>query len=348
MFFRRCRKLRIWMGVAVIAAPAACAAEALPVPTKGVYLGIWANPNSAPNQEKALELLEGPPPGGIGHPFNLHLVYYQWGAIAAQLNGSGVLQPDTALAGDIGLGRVPVISWTCDPNVANSDHVVAGGDPGEDAIVMAPAQALKQYPGPVFLRWFWEFNVLGNNQSCRGDTGGKPSQQVYTDFIGAWHHIWTLFQNVGATNVVFLWNPGSYTEGGNDDPHSFYPGNDFVDWIGIDTYQRSTTATFASDFGQFYSDFSVGEYAGKPLMVGENGSQNFSTNNMELQAPYLQGLLTDVLGGEFPLLKAYDYFDAPGNAPRTVAHFSWRQKGDRPRIHTDKHAAAPDCLDSRE
>ena len=95
-----------------------------------------------------------------------------------------------------------MISWVCDGTVANSDHVIRSGDAGEDAVITATARALAQYPGPVLLRWFWEFNVLVNNQSCRGDTGGKPTQQVYTDFIAAWRHIRQLFQNAGAANVV--------------------------------------------------------------------------------------------------------------------------------------------------
>jgi hypothetical protein len=41
----------------------------------------------------------------------------------------------------------------------------------------------------ILLRWFGEFNVLGNNQDCRGDSGGTPTQQIYTDFIGAWRHV---------------------------------------------------------------------------------------------------------------------------------------------------------------
>jgi len=157
--------------------------------------------------------------------------------------------------------------------------------------------------------------VLGNNQSCRGDTGGTPTPQVYTDFIGAWQHIWRLFQSAGAGNVLFLWNPGHYTADGDaDDPHGFYPGNNYVDWIGIDTYQRSPTATFAGDFGLFYTDFSKSQYGNKPLMVGENGSQNFVQNNTELQWTYLQGLLSDLQANHYPQLKAYCYFDAAGSA----------------------------------
>jgi len=182
-------------------------------------------------------------------------------------------------------------------------------------VITATAKALAQYPGPVLLRWFWEFNVLGNNQNCRGDSGGAPTQQVYTDFIGAWRHIWRLFQSAGAANVVFLWNPGHYTADGDaDDPHGFYPGNNYVDWIGIDTYQRSITATFNDDFGLFYGDFSKSPYGNKPLMVGENGSQNLVQHKSELQWTYIQGLVSDVQANRYPQLKAYCYFDAEGTA----------------------------------
>ena len=88
-----------------------------------------------------------------------------------------------------------------------------------------------------------------------------------------------------------------------------------MDWIGIDTYQRATGDSFVTDFGQFYSDFTASQYGNKPLMVGENGAQGYSVGNSEIQAGYLQGLLADIKNGTYPQLKAYDYFDSPGNAP---------------------------------
>ena len=301
--------------VLLTAAQGVLAASALPVPTTGLYLGVWSNPNVGSNQEQSIEILEGPAPNGINHRFALHLVYYKWTDIAARLDSSGSFHPDSTLQGDIAYGRVPVISWGCDQDAANSDSVIAGGDAGEDATINATAQALKQYPGPVMLRWFWEFNDLTKNQGCRGDTGGAPTPAVYNGFIGAWQHIWTLFQKAGATNVVFLWNASDYPNNPNRDPHGYYPGNAYVDWIGVDTYQRTASDTFATNFGQFYSDFSNSQYGGKPLMAGENGAIGYSVNNSEIQAGYLQGLAADIKSGMYPLLKAYEYFNAPGNAP---------------------------------
>ena len=287
-------------------------APALPIPSSGIYLGIWSADSAiVAGTQQSIDVREGPPPNGVSRVFNLHLIYIDWGAIPQQLISNGAFQPAGAFAGDISHGRVPVISWKCDKTVANSDHVIAGGDAGEDAVITAAAQALRQYPGPVLLRWFWEFNQLNKNQGCRGDTGGKPTAQVYADFIGAWIHIYNLFQSAGATNVVFLWNPVDYNENGPDDPHNYYPGNNYVDWIGVDAYQR-TAETFDSDFGQFYQDFSQSQYGGKPIIVGENGAPNFSVGNAELQAAYLQDAAAQITANRYPLLKAYDYFDGQG------------------------------------
>ena len=306
-------KLLPWL-VCLTGQAAWAAAGTLAVPANGVYLGIWANPLLG-SPEAAIEAREGPAPNGIGRRFALHLHYKQWTDLAQQLNSAGVFQPDADLQGDISHGRVPVISWACDDATPNSNHVIAGGDPNEDAVITASAKALAQYPGPVILRWLWEVNVLTNHQTCRGDTGGTPTQQVYSDFIGAWRHIRGLFQSAGATNVVFLWNPGSYRADGNaDDPHGFYPGNAYVDWIGVDTYQRAATETFDDDFALFYNDFGNSQYGNKPLMVGENGSPTYAQNNIELQWTYLQGLLASMQANRYPLLKAYDYFDSPGNS----------------------------------
>ena len=163
-----------------VSAATAQAANSLPVPANGVYLGIQANPGLASNQELATEILEGPVSNGINHTFALHLAYYKWGDIAAMLDSNAIFQPDVNLAGDISHGRVPVISWGCDQKVANSDSVIAAGAASEDAIITATVNALKQYPGPVLLRWFWEFNDLGNNQTCRGDTEASRRHRFIT------------------------------------------------------------------------------------------------------------------------------------------------------------------------
>src|SRR5579871_1903454 len=139
MIRKREHRAIYWIGAMLLAAHSCSGANALPVPSAGVYLGIWANPSSARNQEQAVESLEGPSPNGINHAFALHLVYYGWGDIAQMVTSGGIFQPDSDLAGDISHGRVPVISWRCDAATANSNSVIAGGNAAEDAIITTTA-----------------------------------------------------------------------------------------------------------------------------------------------------------------------------------------------------------------
>ena len=301
----------------------AAVAPALQIPATGVYLGIRANSALGASQEAAIEVVESPAPVGINRRFSLHLLYYGWKNISQMLDVNGVFSPDVDLAGDIVHRRVPVIAWNCDDSIANSDHAVAGGDAAEDAVIAATAKALAQYPGPVLLRWSWEFNVYWKNQNCRAiDPNVGPTAQVYADFIGTWRRIRTIFQNAGATNVSFVWNPGDYPMDGNPkDPHAFYPGNAYVDWLAIDAYQRGPNESFSTNLDLFYNDFSKPQFGGKPILVGENGTQGFSMHMTELQATYFQ--VAALQAKKYPLLKGYCYFDSTGQLGDQAPTAAW-------------------------
>ncbi len=260
-------------------------------------------------EEPAIEGLEK----AIGRTLATELLYEDWNTLANEFVSGNF--PDTDLQGAIEHGRIPIISWKCDSNTQNSDDIIATST-AEDIVIINTAKALAKYPGPVFLRWNWEFNNQpdGKTQTCLGDgdTSGRPTAATYAAFRAAWQRIWFLFQSNGATNVRFLWNPSSYNATLNNDPGNFYPGNAFVDWLGIDTYQDKTDETFADNITQFYTDYSNPKYDGKPLMVGENGSRNDGTANPDFQVPYLKSLLAALDKGAYPLIKGYNYFDAVG------------------------------------
>lgn len=124
--------------LALLTHPILCASSTLPIPSTGVYLGVWADPNSASNQEAAIELLEGL--SGVNRPFALHLGSYGWKDLSQLLNFAGVFRPDSELQGDISHGRVPVISWTCDRSTPTSD-IASGGPDGGPATAAVEAWA---------------------------------------------------------------------------------------------------------------------------------------------------------------------------------------------------------------
>jgi hypothetical protein len=187
-------------------------------------------------------------------------------------------------------GAIPMIDWGC----TDLQSIVSGQF---DSLIQQYAQTLKSYGKPVFLRWYWEFNQnMQSEQLCGGY--GDPSA-----YVAAWQHVWTIFHDTGASNVAFVWCPG--LKGGNF--AAYYPGDQYVDWIGIDAYDRSykgtTAGDFAGIFGGFYSEWAG---HGKPIMVAETGA-------IPMQQPqYFQSIQSQA--PSMPLIKAIVYFDAVGPA----------------------------------
>ncbi|MQA79615.1 MAG: hypothetical protein GEV10_14240 [Streptosporangiales bacterium] len=88
------------------------------------------------------------------------------------------------------------------------------------------------------------------------------------DYIAAWKHIRAIFAEEGATNVGWVWAPTAkgFTEG---DAADFYPGDNQVDWLGVDAYTGPRLRPF-SEVMRAYMDFAA-EHPGKPIMIAEFG-----------------------------------------------------------------------------
>jgi hypothetical protein len=253
-----------------------------PVPASGAYLGAWVHPvGGGATSASALAVQMQSLPSfqqSIGRPLAILHVYSAWAKPA----------PVTALSAVAAEGSIPLLDWGCGiPNAT----VAAGA---ADALITSYAQALKAYGKPVFLRWFWEMNLLKAHPACQSAGGAA-------DYVAAWQHIWTIFHEVGATNVAFVWCPA--VTGAN--PAPYYPGDQFVDWIGVDGYDRKGLGAtgFTSIFSAFYEQW---QSHAKPMMIAETGAMPAD------QAAYLQGAVAALAG--FPEFKALVYFDATGPA----------------------------------
>jgi beta-mannanase len=71
--------------------------------------------------------------------------------------------------------------------------------------------------------------------------GNGAAQSI--DFVGYWRQIVTSMRNVPGANFLFVWNPSRSDNGPNDhavgDPTDYYPGDAYVDMIGIDVYDSA-------------------------------------------------------------------------------------------------------------
>ena len=67
---------------------------------------------------------------------------------------------------------------------------------------------------------------------CLGQNLSYAQQAIQYQL--AFQRIWTIFHQVGATNVGFVWSVSTARHNTPLDPAAFYPGNRYVDWIAAD------------------------------------------------------------------------------------------------------------------
>ena len=85
-------------------------------------------------------------------------------------------------------------------------------------------------------------------------------------FVAAWRHIVTLFRSQGADNVTWLWTL-EMDQPGTGPIASWWPGEQYVTWVGIDGYYYRSTDTFASVFGRTIDQLRT--FTSKPVLLSE-------------------------------------------------------------------------------
>ena len=123
------------------------------------------------------------------------------------------------------------------------------------------AIAVKQFGGPVFISIDHEMN--GNwypySQAYPG------SRTTAADYVAAWKRIVDIFNKNGATNVAWVWAPNVPDVGGV--PYqNYYPGDDYVDWIGVSLYSGNDPRALDTIYNQFSArkPFFITEWATAP------------------------------------------------------------------------------------
>jgi hypothetical protein len=85
-------------------------------------------------------------------------------------------------------------------------------------------------------------------------------------FVAAWRHIVTLFRDQGAQNVTWLWTLQA-DEPGTGPVQDWWPGAQYVTWVGIDGYYYRPSDRFATVFGRTIGQ--VRAFTGKPVLLSE-------------------------------------------------------------------------------
>jgi len=97
-----------------------------------------------------------------------------------------------------------------------------------NAYITKFATAVRALNVPVAISFGHEMN---GNWYPWGTTGSTPAQ-----FVAAWRLIHGLFTGVGATNVIWVWNPNDIFPVPQVALKPYWPGNAYVNWVGITGY----------------------------------------------------------------------------------------------------------------
>ncbi|HVK75327.1 MAG TPA: glycosyl hydrolase [Kofleriaceae bacterium] len=196
--------------------------------------------------------------------------------------------------------KVPLITW--EPQHQPLDEILAGM---HDENIRSRAEGARDLGVEIFMRWGHEMN--GNwypwSGARNGGADGGPAK-----YIAAYRHVHDIFVEVGATNVVWIWNPLVTDVPAEPWNHwtNYYPGDEYVDWVGLDAYNWGTSSSccvwqsFPTLIAALYAD-----YAGKkPLMVPETASAEVGGDKAAWIREMHQSLKTD-----FTAIKALVWFD---------------------------------------
>src|SRR5437588_405859 len=144
----------------------------------------------------------------------------------------------------------------------------------------------------------------GGGQNGGGGAGPKA-------YVAAWRHIHDVFLEQGATNVAWVWAPNDSSLPDQPWNHwtNYYPGDAYVDWVGIDGFNWGTSESWSSwrDLTDIIRPI-YEDYAGrKPIMVAETGSARHGGS----KAQWFNDARA-ILESDFPAVRAFVYFNAPG------------------------------------
>lgn len=179
-------------------------------------------------------------------------------------------------------GMLPLISWepwdyqhrSKIPSLAGDQpayslsHIINGD---YDGYIRSWAEGVKSLPYTIAIRFAHEMNGFWY------PWGVFTNGNSVGEYVRAWRHVHDIFTRIGAKNIVWVWSPNIIW---NDSTNlaELYPGNSYVDWIGLSGYYgtpgtllyKSFDATFAKTIAQ------LRRFTSKPLVITETGATNVS------------------------------------------------------------------------
>jgi glycosyl hydrolase family 26 len=158
-------------------------------------------------------------------------------------------------------GQTPMITW--EPYEQSLSGIASGT---YDSYLRESATLAKNWGGPLMIRFAHEMNGTWYPWA-----GSNTSPET---FIAAWKHVVSIFRSEGATNVEWVWSP-NVQEGSKYPISPYFPGDEWVDYVGLDGYNWGTNngehwQSLQEVFAFSYSI--VTQLSSKPVIISEVSS----------------------------------------------------------------------------
>lgn len=133
------------------------------------------------------------------------------------------------------------------------------------------------------------------------------------DYVAASRHVRAIFACYSTANVRWVWNPNTMEDASADEYRpiyrSLYPGDDQVDWFGLDIYNTGPGLDWGAPRWRSVTQILSAPYAAitalspKPLLLPEVGSTELNGS----KADWIRSAAAEVTG--FPRVQAMVWFD---------------------------------------
>ncbi|MEV6851035.1 glycosyl hydrolase [Actinoplanes sp. NPDC051411] len=168
-------------------------------------------------------------------------------------------------------------------------------DGSSDELIASVARKLAGMKRPILLRWGWEMN--GDWFEWDGSHNGQDPGA----YVKAWRRIHGIFRRHGATDVAWVWSPNwnSAPAAAWNKFQRYYPGDDYVDWVGVsgyDFYDESPATLFSAVAGAYGSR--------KPIILSETAAVDLGVHT---KARWIKKL--SAWAAKTPSLGAVVWFD---------------------------------------
>lgn len=160
------------------------------------------------------------------------------------------------------------------------------------------AQKLKTFGHPVLFR----LNNEMNGDWCRYSAYYTSKDPEI--FKAMWRRVYNIFSAEGVDNVIWVWNPNdiSFPEFKFNHALAYYPGDEYVDIIGLTGYNTGTYYAGEKwrEFGQIYDPLyrTYSSYFSHPFIITEFGSNSVGGD----KAAWVKNMFTEI--NKYPQIKA--------------------------------------------